>query len=73
VSYLRDLPRHAVEAEVAARYRTDPRYARLLADHLAAMTDAFALAEHRRLSEMGALPIPSAEQLRREQTDATKH
>jgi dGTPase len=72
VSFLRDLPRHAVEAEVASRYRRDPRYARLLADHLAAMTDAFALAEHRRLSEMAALPIPSAEQLRREQSDSTK-
>jgi dGTPase len=73
VSYLRDLPRRAVEAEIATSYRGNPRYARLLADHLAAMTDTFALAEHRRLSGMGALPIPSAEQLRREQARSDDH
>ena len=39
---------------------------RLLADHLASMTDAYALVEHARLLEMGAVPIPSAEQLRSE-------
>jgi dGTP triphosphohydrolase len=66
VRYLRDLPREAVEGEVAARYRRDPRFVRLLADHLAAMTDAYALAEHERLCRMGAVPIPSAEQLKRE-------
>ncbi len=54
-----------VDAEVE-RYRRDPRFVRVLADHVAAMTDAFALAEHARLLEMGAVPIPSAEQLRRE-------
>jgi dGTPase len=68
VRYLRDLPRESVEAEIAARYRGDPRFARLLADHLAAMTDAYAVAEHRRLLETGAVPIPSAEQLRRERS-----
>jgi hypothetical protein len=31
------------------------------------MTDAYALAEHARLLEMGAVPIPSLEQLRREE------
>jgi hypothetical protein len=30
------------------------------------MTDAYALAEHARLLAMGAVPIPSLEQLRRE-------
>jgi hypothetical protein len=30
------------------------------------MTDGYALAEHARLLEMGAVPIPSLEQLRRE-------
>ena len=65
VRYLRDLPRASRERE-ARGYRTDPRFTRILADHLAAMTDAYALAEHGRLLEMGAVPIPSLEQLRRE-------
>jgi dGTPase len=69
VRFLRDLPRPAVDAEVAARYRPDPRFSRLLADHLASMTDAYALVEHERLTGMGAVPIPSAEQLRREQRE----
>ncbi len=66
VRYLRDLPRSAREREARA-YRDDPRFTRVLADHLAAMTDTYALAEHARLSEMGAVPIPSLEQLRREE------
>jgi dGTPase len=65
VRYLRDLPRAARDRE-ARTYRSDPRFTRLLADHLAAMTDTYALAEHARLLEMGAVPIPSLEQLRRE-------
>lgn len=65
--YLRDLSRDAVETEVQRRYRRDPRYVRLLADHVAGMTDAYALVEHARLLEMGAVPIPSVEQLRREE------
>ena len=66
VRYLRDLPRGSLQAEIAARYTGDPRFARLLADHIAAMTDTFAVAEHARLVEIGAVPIPSAEQLKRE-------
>jgi dGTPase len=68
VRYLRDVPRTAVGEETARRYRRDPRFARVLADHLAAMTDAYAVAEHAKLLETGAVPIPSAEQLRREET-----
>ncbi|MDX1388949.1 MAG: HD domain-containing protein [Acidobacteriota bacterium] len=64
--YLRDLPPEAVENEVQSRYRGNPRFVRVLADHVAAMTDAYAIAEHGRLMEMGAVPIPSVEQLRRE-------
>ena len=64
--FLRDLPRSRVEAELTNRYRRNPRFVRLLVDHLAAMTDAYAMTEHRRLLEMGAVPIPGAEQLRRE-------
>ena len=65
VRYLRDLPRGEVEAETL-RYAADPRFVRVLADYLAGMTDAYAIAEHARLVEMGAVPIPSAEQLLRE-------
>jgi dGTP triphosphohydrolase len=65
VRYWRDLPRNSRERE-ARSYRSDPRFTRLLADHLAAMTDTYAVAEHARLLEMGAVPIPSLEQLRRE-------
>ena len=64
--YLRDVSRPAVEREVAAHYRTNPTFVRVLADHLAAMTDTYALKEHARLLEIGAVPIPSAEQLKRE-------
>ncbi|ANM31811.1 hypothetical protein ABI59_22985 [Acidobacteria bacterium Mor1] len=64
--FLRDLPRENQTAEIARNYRRNPGFVRLLADHLAAMTDAYALAEHTRLMEMGAVPIPSVEQVRRE-------
>jgi dGTPase len=63
--YLRDLPRSAVVAE-AVRYGRDPRFLRIVADYVAGMTDTFALTEHGRLLEMGAVPIPSVEQLHRE-------
>lgn len=66
VPYWRDLPRR-MRDEAARRWREDRRFARLLADHVAAMTDAYALAEHARLLAIGAVPIPSAEQLRREE------
>ncbi len=67
VPYWRDLPRETREAEAARRYRPDGRFARVLSDHVAGMTDGYALAEHARLLAMGAVPIPSAEQLRREE------
>lgn len=72
VRFLRDLPRRVLQEEIAARYTGDPRYARLLADHLASMTDTFAVAEHGRLVEIGAVPIPSAEQLKREASRARR-
>ncbi len=64
--FLRDLPRDEREQEIVAHYRREPGFVRLLADHLAGMTDGYALREHARLMEMGAVPIPSGEQLRRE-------
>jgi len=66
--YLRDVLHDNVEDVVSRHYRGDSRFLRLLADHLAAMTDTFAMVEHTRLTEIGAMPIPSAEQLRREQS-----
>ena len=69
--YLRDLPLDG-SAQALAQYRTDRRFLRLLADHLAAMTDGFALSEFERLNGMGAIPIPSAEQLHRENNAATE-
>jgi dGTP triphosphohydrolase len=68
VRFLRDLPRKAVAEEVRERYRRGPRFVRLLADYLSGMTDAYAVVEHARLLEMGAVPIPGVEQLRREES-----
>jgi dGTP triphosphohydrolase len=65
--YLRDLPRTEVDAEIARRYRKDPRFARVLADYLAGMTDVYAITEHSRLRDIGAVPVPGVEQLRREE------
>jgi dGTPase len=68
VRFLRDLPRADVASEVRERYRRDPRFVRLLADTVSGMTDEYALNEHARLLEMGAIPIPGVEQLRREES-----
>lgn len=64
--FLRDLPWEAREGELDARYRSEPRFVIVLADHLAAMTDIYALREHERFISMGAVPIPGAEALRAE-------
>ena len=47
--YLRDVPIAAVADEVASRYHADPGFARLVADHIAGMSDRFALEEYRSL------------------------
>jgi len=44
--YLRDVPISKIPAEVAQRYHTDPRFVRLVVDHLAGMSDSFALDEY---------------------------
>jgi dGTP triphosphohydrolase len=54
--YLRDLPADAVDAETSVHYRGDPRFARLLVDYLAGMTDAYAIREYGKLGEIGAVP-----------------
>ena len=63
--FLRDVPRTGLDRAIS-RCRADVRFVRVVCDHVAAMTDPYALAEHGRLLEMGAVPIPSFEQLRRE-------
>ena len=47
--YLRDVPAGEIESEIARRYRGNARYVRLVADHIAGMTDMFAVAEYERL------------------------
>jgi len=47
--YLRDVGPSEIGSEIARRYRGNPRYARLVADHIAGMTDMFAVAEYERL------------------------
>jgi dGTPase len=64
--FLRDLDREDEASETAAMVR-DVRYVRLLADHIAGMTDTYVRMEHARLLQAGAIPHPSVEQLRREE------
>ncbi|MGH9869186.1 MAG: HD domain-containing protein [Candidatus Polarisedimenticolia bacterium] len=47
--YLRDVAPAEIETEIARRYRGNPVFARLVADHIAGMTDPFAVAEHERM------------------------
>jgi dGTPase len=57
--YLRDLPRPSVANEVAARYHTSPGFARLVVDHIAGMSDRFALEEYDALEH----PSPGQERM----------
>jgi dGTPase len=54
--YLRDLPLKKIAGTVAERYYSTPGFARLIVDHLAGMSDRFALEEYRKLQ------LPSPEQ-----------
>jgi len=47
--YLRDLTGREAEREIRQRYLGSVRFARLVADHIAGMTDLFAVAEYERL------------------------
>lgn len=53
--YLRDLPLNRVAREVGERYHACPGFARLIVDHLAGMSDRFALEEY------STLQLPSPE------------
>jgi dGTPase len=44
-TYLRDLPIKTIHQEVARHYHSEPRFVRLIVDHLAGMSDSYALAE----------------------------
>ncbi len=55
-SYLRDVPLASVADEVAGRYHTSAGFARLIADHIAGMSDRFAL------EEFNSLEAPSPDQ-----------
>ncbi len=44
--YLRDLAIGQIPAEVASFYRADARFVRLIVDHLAGMSDSYAVEEH---------------------------
>jgi dGTPase len=46
VTYLRDVPLKRLDAEIAANYHRKPLFLRAIADHLAGMTDSYALAEY---------------------------
>ncbi len=54
--YLRDVPLKSIARVVADRYHADAGFARLIVDHLAGMSDRYALEEYR------ALQLPSPEQ-----------
>ncbi len=55
--YLRDLPLKKIAATVAGEYHSASGFARLIVDHLAGMSDRFALEEYRALQ----LPSPNQE------------
>lgn len=49
--YLRDRPLRSLAAEISSRYHPSPGFARLVADHVAGMSDRFALEEFRSLEQ----------------------
>lgn len=49
IPYLRDLPLKTLDAELASHYTKKPLFLRCIADHLAGMTDSYAVAEYDRL------------------------
>jgi dGTP triphosphohydrolase len=47
--YLRDIPLDDMEKEIARRYRGSARFKRIVVDHIAGMTDMYAVSEYERL------------------------
>jgi dGTPase len=56
-SFLRDVPEEHVDQEIEQRYHNRPAFLRVIADHVAGMSDTYALKEYERLY----LPFPDAE------------
>jgi len=56
-SYLRDLSGADLREELAARYQGNPAFVRVVADHIAGMSDSYAVKEYERLY----LPYPEPE------------
>jgi dGTPase len=46
VPYLRDVPLKRLDAEIASNYTKKPLFLRAITDHLAGMTDSYALSEY---------------------------
>ncbi len=44
--FLREVPLKKVESVIAGRFREEPAVLRCIADHIAGMTDSYALAEY---------------------------
>jgi len=61
--YLRDLPIARIPAEVEAHYRNSPDFARLIVDHLAGMSDRYAIEEHVALYHPGGALAPASERM----------
>ncbi len=47
--YLRDVAAEEIDAEISRRYAGNPMFNRILADHIAGMTDMFVVTEYERL------------------------
>ncbi len=57
--YLRDLRIPQIPEEVDEHYRTDPRFVRLVVDHLAGMSDRYAIDEYQALYDPREALVPS--------------
>jgi dGTPase len=51
IPYLRDIPLARVATEIMARYHSNPGFVRLVVDHIAGMSDRFALEEYTSLEQ----------------------
>lgn len=58
VPFLRDVPIPQIPAQVVRHYHPDPRFARLITDHLAGMSDRYALEEYETLYHPGGVLHP---------------
>ena len=59
--FLRDLPLERIAGEIRERYHSSPGFARLVADHIAGMSDRFALEEYATLETPGPDQRPTGD------------